>query len=216
MPNRPACLLLADDRHQGSTRRYAGDLADGLGVPLVLADVAGLDPAAATTEIRRVATGRRPVAIVLAPGVHTGLLATALRETGCPVLSVPVDGLLRAPRLRRIGVAYDGSPGSRAARAVAEQLARRAGADLVVLTADPDGRPGPASRLRRDGEALDLLVCGSHGRLRRSFGTVGDVATALAVHPVCPVLVVPPVPAPERLRRRRRSPRGALTGPLAG
>lgn len=218
MPHRPPCLLVADDGHCESTRRYAGELASVLGVPLLVAHVAGHQPRTATNELRRVAAGLRPVAIVLAPGAHPGLLAAALRDTSCPVLSVPVDGLVRPPVLRRVGLAFDGSPGSRAAREVAERLVRRAGAELVVLEVPPGARPGPVTRLRREAETLDLLVCGSHGRLRRSFETLGAVAARLADHPVCPVLVVPPVPAAASTEglRRLRGPRRTLIGPAAG
>lgn len=135
----------------------------------------------------------------------------------CPVVVAPQT--VRPPRsgsLKRIGVAYDGSPAGQTALVVAEQLARSSGARLVLLTAGPTTEhattfpydaplplhraidhethalagDAPEALTQASGE-LDLLVCGSRGRRRPLAAILGSVSAHLIDHAQCPVLVVP-------------------------
>jgi nucleotide-binding universal stress UspA family protein len=136
----------------------------------------------------------------------------------CPVAVAPVSiPLPPAGPIRRIGVAYDGSPTARLALVVATRLAGAAGARVVLLAAGPtlehaasalhiarlstdlDGdvesralAGNPSSALADAGKDLDLLLCGSRGRGRPLAAILGSVSADLVSHTPCPVIVVPP------------------------
>jgi nucleotide-binding universal stress UspA family protein len=109
-------------------------------------------------------------------------------------------------------VGVDGSAPSRAALAWATQLARQAGAELVVATVDegggadpapPTGEQPPVRRLLLDGEPADALLDAAHGhdvdlvvigRPRGRSGELfgyGSVAQRLAHRTDLPLAVVP-------------------------
>jgi nucleotide-binding universal stress UspA family protein len=74
---------------------------------------------------------RGPIGRVLAGDAAAGTLHGA----PCPVLVAPAGYAARGGALRTIGVGYDGSPESRAALALARDLAEAAGARLRVIEA---------------------------------------------------------------------------------
>jgi nucleotide-binding universal stress UspA family protein len=129
-----------------------------------------------------------------------------------------------------IGVAYDGSPGSRSALAGAVRMATRTGARLELhavgrqagedqLGADAetagavgvpidvhrlDGDPGPM--LVEATARVDQLWCGSRGLGRVLSAVLGSVSGRLIQEARCPVLVVPP-----RIRHSDPAPLGLTT-----
>jgi nucleotide-binding universal stress UspA family protein len=148
----------------------------------------------------------------------------------CPVAVSP----LAVPRprtgpLRRIGIAFDGSPAAELALTAAARLALASGARLELLAAGRTGDQAagplhaaelalesatlahtssalvgdPPTQLATAAAELDLLVCGSRGRGRRLATLLGSVSTHLVAHAPCPVLVVPPTVA-----RSERAPLG--------
>ena len=58
-----------------------------------------------------------------------------LKNAPCPVAIAPLGHARRAPALRKIGAAYDGSPESEQALALARMLARERGAELSAFQA---------------------------------------------------------------------------------
>lgn len=58
-----------------------------------------------------------------------------LEKAPCPVAVAPIGHAIRRPALKRIGAAYDGSPASKAALAVARDLAREHTAELSAFEA---------------------------------------------------------------------------------
>lgn len=123
---------------------------------------------------------------------------------------------------KKIVCPVDLSEDARAALEVAADLARRFGAELVLLHVDEDGAGGAAAQLaaleaeaRRAGAArvaavvtrghpksaisqyadangVDLVVMGTHGRTGRAHALVGSVAENTVRTAKTPVLVVPP------------------------
>jgi nucleotide-binding universal stress UspA family protein len=142
-----------------------------------------------------------------------------LEGTPCTVAVAPVGYRDRGGSLRRIGVAYDGSPASARALDVARELAAEEPTKLSAFQAvsgpgriedtvedevahaleriaELGGVEGyaaygePASELRRYGRSVDLLVLGS-----RRHGPIGralgqGTAQRLVDEPPCPLLVV--------------------------
>ena len=143
---------------------------------------------------RRSALGRR------LPGSTAERL---LHEAPCPVAVAPPG--YSGGDIRRIGVAYDGSPEAGAALRAAEAFAReRCTALTVYCTVESplptaDIRPEwlliqrvPAAEIAsRAYGAVDLLFVGSRGGgpLRRAL--LGDVSGALVRAAGCPVVVTP-------------------------
>ena len=141
-----------------------------------------------------------------------------LEAAPCTVAVAPVGYHDRGGSLRRIGVAYDGSPGSARALNVARTLA----ADRPPSSPPSTRCPGPgriedtvddevaraleriaelggvdghaeygeaAGELRRYGRSVDLLVLGSRGT-RRSVAPRTGRRERLVDQPPCPLLVV--------------------------
>lgn len=171
--------------------------------------------------------------LVLGADLRGHVTRDVLRHGPCPIAVAPDDRLLVGDRLTRIGVAYDGSVGSEFAAEVGQRLAACADAALeliAVARSDRDanelddlvdhkavlvngrkaqyqvvrGRPG--RELRRASRRLDLLCCGSHGRVGLAGALLGSVSSVLVDQPVCPVLVVP-----VRSRRDPHAPLGVTT-----
>jgi nucleotide-binding universal stress UspA family protein len=174
---------------------------------------------------------RGPLGRLLAGSTASRLMASAR----CPVAVAPAGyAEAAAPRLRRIGVAIDGSSDSICALRLAERIAARVKGRLGVVAVAPSGDEPEAPELtalleelvasapisaRADsdirfgdaavelsdaGEHLDLLVCGSRGR-GHARAALGRVSSALLQSAPCPVLVVPPLAA-----------RGESPPPLSG
>ncbi|MBI5105508.1 MAG: universal stress protein [Solirubrobacterales bacterium] len=172
-------------------------------------------------------------ALVVGPDERGNVAHELVREAHCPVVVAPADELLIPERPHAVGVAYDGSVGSRFALAAAHRVAIRSGAWLEILavctgdrSADPlhdearaaaaklegvevrctfpHGRP--AEELRHACEHLDLLACGSHGRGPLLGAVLGSVSARLIDDPPCPVLVVP-----AHARRDSAAPLGVTT-----
>jgi nucleotide-binding universal stress UspA family protein len=156
--------------------------------------------------------------ILVTPVGRTGLAALIegsvshqlLQRAACPVLCIP-PGCERLD-LRRLAVAWDGSPLARTALKVGEQLARVYGSELTLIHVADKGLPAniPASRpktfvtvIERGSdsvtEALNraasesgagIVVIGSHGRGDLAAMVVGSVTHNLLAISERPVLVV--------------------------
>lgn len=142
-----------------------------------------------------------------------------LERAPCAVAVAPVGYHDRPGSVRRIGVAYDGSPASARALDMARKLAAEersklsafhavSGPGRIEDTVDDEvahaleriaklgGVDGyaeygePASELRRYGRSVDLLVLGSRGRTPIGRGSGQGTAQRLADEPPCPLLVV--------------------------
>ena len=96
-----------------------------------------------------------------------------LADAPRPVAVAPVGYAARARMLQRIGVAYDGSPHSGRALAVASELARELKAELSAY-----------------GTSVDLLVLGGHESRRRDRFSGGSTAQRLADDVASPLLVL--------------------------
>lgn len=112
-----------------------------------------------------------------------------LHGSPCAVLVAPAGyaGDPAARPLRRLGVAYDGSPEARAALAEAERLAfGRADVSVVAIDA-----ADPVRELLEATRTLDLLLLGSreHRLLRRTLH--GSVSTPMVRGASCPLMVLP-------------------------
>jgi len=145
-----------------------------------------------------------------APGrVYPGSVTEqALHGAPCAVLVAPVGyAAAGGGPLRRLGVAYDGSPEARTALAQAERLAFGRG-DVSVTAIDA---VEPVHELLDASRALDLLLLGSRdlGRLRRAL--LGSVSTSVVRGAACPLLVLPHGSVVVRARGRH-TPDGARTG----
>lgn len=147
--------------------------------------------------LRRVAREREAGALVLGashrslPGrVFPGSVTEqTLHDAPCAVLVAPAgyaDGYAAGRPLRRLGVAYDGSPEARAALAEAERLACGE-TDVSVLVIDA---ADPVHELLEASRALDLLLLGSrgHGPVRRAL--LGSVSTPVVRGAACPLLLL--------------------------
>lgn len=169
--------------------------------------------------LRDVATEIDATAIVTGPDLHGHVTRRLSANAHCPVLTAPEDSRLVSDAYREIGVAYDGSIGSRFALTAATDLAIRCGARVTIISVagDPrqaeemtvqaeqaaagldrvdtaiDIRHGTVGRqLRAASAELDLMICGSRGRGKLLAGILGSVSADLLELPNCPVLVVPP------------------------
>jgi nucleotide-binding universal stress UspA family protein len=113
-----------------------------------------------------------------------------LQDAPCAVLVAPAGyagGYAAGRPLRRLGIAYDGSPEAREALAEAERLAfgRDDVSVRVIDAADPVHELIDASH------ELDLLLLGSrgHGRFHRAL--LGSVSAPVVRGAACPLLLVP-------------------------
>lgn len=157
------------------------------------------------------------MALVLGADAEGHVLREVVQHAVCPVGVLPHGAHARP--LETIGVAYDGSVGSRMALAAARALAERTGARLDLLGAGRDvstrtdveralhfeqlaADPGvaieshvlrgdPVRELLSATQRLDLLACGSrgHGLLRQAV--FGSVSRSLVQAAFCPVLLTP-------------------------
>ncbi|MFP5347937.1 MAG: universal stress protein [Actinomycetes bacterium] len=140
-----------------------------------------------------------------------------LNDSPCPVAVAPDGYRDRGQRIEEVTVAYDGSPESRHALAVARQAAQRVGASVhlvAVAQHEDDALRDALESARKEfpdvasadlvtgddvvdvladlpGRPPQLLVCGSRGRgpLRRVL--LGSVSTQLIRKAAYPVVVVP-------------------------
>jgi nucleotide-binding universal stress UspA family protein len=112
-------------------------------------------------------------------------VAALLHHTTETVAVAPTGYRERQTPLRRIGVAYDGSPESEIALAHAELLAHERGCETVSR----GKHPGLVALSRE----VDLLVCGSrrNGPVRRLV--LGSTSDHLADHVDVPLIVTAPV-----------------------
>jgi len=134
-----------------------------------------------------------------------------LHDAPCSALVAPAGyaaGYAAGRPLRRLGVAYDGSPEARAALAEAERLACGRG-DVSVVAIDAGD---PVHELLDASHELDLLLLGSrgHGRFRRAL--LGSVSTPVVRGAACPLLLLSHGSVVVR-ERGRHTPDGAtVTG----
>ena len=144
-----------------------------------------------------------------AVGIALGSVATfLLHEAPCSVLVVR-EGVEPEGWPRSIAVGVDGSPEAAAALDVAQQVARRFGAELRAIAATREPRadldtarrlvpeleevPGGAvDELAHAGEQADLVVVGSRGLT--GIRALGSVSERVAHAARCPVLVVRALP----------------------
>jgi nucleotide-binding universal stress UspA family protein len=172
-------------------------------------------------------------ALVLGRDTEGRVTRSLLPRAPCPVAVAPLSvPLPPVGSLRRIGVAFDGSPAAGLALVGASHLARATGARLVLLSAAPTTEdaaialdlarqslgeaPGspetgvligePTAELTEASGDLDLLACGSRGHSRPLAAILGSVSGHLVAHARCPVLVVPPV-----VRRSADGPLGTTS-----
>lgn len=113
-----------------------------------------------------------------------------LHDAPCDVLVAPAGyaaGYAAGRPLRRLGVAYDGSPEARAALATAERLA--SGRDDVSIRVIDAADPVP--ELLDASHELDLLLLGSRGRGRLHRALLGSVSAPVVRGAACPLLLVP-------------------------
>ncbi|HUA48789.1 MAG TPA: universal stress protein [Solirubrobacteraceae bacterium] len=114
---------------------------------------------------------------------------SVLEHATCPVAVAPPRYSRQPAMLHEIGVAYDGSPESERALAVARTLAARRGADVRELPAMSPRRS--ARHPRASARPIDLLVIG-----RRDPGRIGRLlhrsASGRLTRPASvPLLIVP-------------------------
>jgi len=171
--------------------------------------------------------------VVVGPDLHGDVARSLMSGAACPVVVAPEDPRLLSGSFKEIGVAYDGSPGSRFALTAATDLAIRCDGRVHVITVAPDPyhaldlervaeravagvdavpvevdmRYGETSRMLRDAARhLDLIAAGTHGRGPIGRGLFGSVSAELVRLPSCAVMVVPP-----HVRRRSGTPLGLAT-----
>jgi nucleotide-binding universal stress UspA family protein len=184
--------------------------------------------------LHQLAIAERADLVVIGSCRRAALGRVMISEPTSKALSGAPGAIAIAPRgyamhpapLQRIGLAYDASPDSRNALAVARALARTHAASLsaflAVATADAvdqararitalgdvephAGAGDPAEELARYSGTVDLLVVGSRGEDpigRLAHGSTGRYRAATA-H--CPLLVLThdaPARAPDRLENR--------------
>jgi len=133
-----------------------------------------------------------------------------LSKAPCPILCLP--GGLPQFRLRRIVVAWDGSPAASAALSLALRMSRKHEASVVAIHVGHDGSKPERSRLRANASfaevddgpdevadtlneaahkaRADLVVIGSHGRGDLTAMVLGSVTHRLLAISERPILVV--------------------------
>ncbi len=212
MPSHP--VLVAHDGRRDLALRAANAIARAAATGVEVL-TPGEDVAASLVEQ---AVQHDATALVIGPDIQGDVARQLIVRASCPVIVCPEDGRLIAEELRTIGIAYDGTEGSRLALTAAADLAIRTAARLRVISVAPlpqeredvelsarkaaagldrvdavaDVRVGDVTgQLRVAARELDLLVCGSHGRgpVRRAL--LGSVSADLIDLPACPIMVVP-------------------------
>lgn len=165
---------------------------------LTAQDATGLDGEVLSVAARSVGEGLRELAL----SHHAGLLVigacgrgllgrvaigddarTVLDQAPCPVAVAPAGYAASSATLRAIDVAYDGSPESDRALAIAREFAAAHNAELSLSD-------HPLGDLASDAGSVELLVVGlpGHGRLSRFLHP--GISRIARVAP-CPLLVVP-------------------------
>jgi nucleotide-binding universal stress UspA family protein len=204
----------------------------GIGVHTCVVPAQGVAEA-----LRDVAVELDVTAIVMGPDLQGDVTRRLSASAPCPVLTAPEEPRLVSDAYREIGVAYDGSIGSRFALIAATDLGIRSGARVHIVAVAPDERAAVAARLHADQAAvemdgvqtvvdvrlgnvnralraasarLDLMICGSRGRGKLLGNLLGSVSADLLELPNCPVLVVPPA-----VRRRGATALGLGTAAAA-
>lgn len=165
-------------------------------------------------------------ALVVGRDVDGHVARALLERSPCPLAVAPPALGAPGDPFAAIGVAWDGSPGARFALQAAMHLAIRTGATLQIISVGAgidakaaaarlsegvriellqlEGHPGP--RLAAASAALDLLLCGSHGRGRVFGALLGSVSAHLLAAAGCPLMIVPP-----RVRSQATGPLGLTT-----
>lgn len=186
---------------------------------VVASGVVVSEPTARTSDqiIREVAAFHADLLVMFSRGLteFRGLIEGSvshqvLSKAPCPILCLP-GGLPRF-NLRKVAVAWDGSPAARSALTVAGRVSRVHGAKLVAINvvrngaeAERSGLPdrislaevneGPAGVADALNEAAhtaraDLVVMGSHGRGDLAAMVLGSVTHRLLTISERPILVV--------------------------
>ncbi|WP_187368979.1 universal stress protein [Baekduia soli] len=141
--------------------------------------------------------------LVLGRDLSGTVTRDVIQHATCPVavspLSVPLPG---EDELRRIAVAFDGSPPARYALIAAEHLARATGGSVHQQSLAGDA----GAALVAASEEFDVLLCGSRGRGRLASTVLGSVSSQLVHGAHCPVIVIP-----RGVRRSSKAPLGLTT-----
>lgn len=102
-----------------------------------------------------------------------------LRHAPCTVAVAPMGFATRSPSMHKIGVAYDGSPESEQALALARRLARERGAELAAVHVVPEprytGRRATGARLVNDPWSTQAEIDEAVGKARSQMAQLGDV-----------------------------------------
>jgi nucleotide-binding universal stress UspA family protein len=158
-----------------------------------------VDALSASHALRHVAAREHADLIVVGSrgrGRHRGLdvnHALQVLHSAATAVAVVPDGCTVAPRLQRIAVGFDGSPESRAALALAADIARSTDAELCVETVVDQRRPSWAAdavgfdwthwlrALLADGHRLvDEAIAGLPGVRTEARVVIGEPARTLA------------------------------------
>jgi nucleotide-binding universal stress UspA family protein len=166
----------------GATELLAG-VRDAAGATARLVTLAGGSPAEALHELAE----REGADLLVVGATHRGALArilggdqtrAALREAPCAVAVAPA-GFAGTP-LRRVGVAFDDSPASHAALALAARFAASVAAGLHVVSAVDFGPLADGSGLDI-AELTDIVREQRQADLDEAVADVGVPAEAVAV-----------------------------------
>ncbi len=162
------------------------------------ADRCGVAEAARTvaTGLATVARDRHADLLVIgsshygAPGRIVGLndVRATLRSAPCALAVAPHGYAYHPPELRRITVAWDGTPQADAAVDVAALLAERLGADRRVMDIRPSQHLRDLAEVARETDLLVVSTPAADGHLRPGStvaGLVRDLPCALLVVPPC-------------------------------
>jgi nucleotide-binding universal stress UspA family protein len=102
-----------------------------------------------------------------------------LRHAPCTVAVAPMGFANRPPIMHKIGVAYDGSPQSEHALALARRLARERGGELSAVHAVPEpiytSRRATGARLVNDPWSVQAEIDEAVGKARSQMAQLGDV-----------------------------------------
>jgi nucleotide-binding universal stress UspA family protein len=159
-----------------------------------LADEAGVDAEVLCVEARSVASGlhelgvrRRGDLLVIGASRRDEYdrafvrddTREVLRHAPCAVAVAPMGFATRPPSMHKIGVAYDGSPESEQALALARRLARERGAELSAVHAVPEpistGRGMTGARLVNDPWRAQSEIDEAVGNARSQMAQLDDV-----------------------------------------
>jgi nucleotide-binding universal stress UspA family protein len=134
------------------TLAKATDLVARLGLTPAMLQHSSVEARVGRPALEILATAKEMGARLIVMCTHTasqrpsGILGTTalavLRGAACPVVFVSPEQNLEGWRLRRVLVPHDGTPGVSAAVATVVELAKEAGAELLVVLAMDTGRGG--------------------------------------------------------------------------